>query len=139
MPITTQAALSFEPPNLLIKRFSQTEELSEIEAGQLFTETKKFLVMCSMNRGIRYSPSPSIDAMWHQFILHTRAYFDFCDRLGAFIHHQPTESGSDGDYEITKRHFRHYFGSMNEKFWTNKPADCDNNDCTSNDCCPVVG
>ena len=54
---------------------------------------KKFVAM----------PSKVVDAMWHEFILHTRAYRDWCElTLGWFLHHTPAEAlgaqatGNDG-------------------------------------------
>lgn len=44
---------------------------------------KKFVAM----------PSQVVDAMWHEFILHTRAYRDWCEfTLGRFLHHTPAEA-----------------------------------------------
>lgn len=38
-------------------------------------------------------PSQVVDVAWHEFILFTRAYKEFCDRgLGRFLHHTPTEA-----------------------------------------------
>ncbi|MEY9937322.1 hypothetical protein [Streptacidiphilus sp. MAP5-3] len=37
-------------------------------------------------------PSALVDIGWHTFILHTRDYARFCDRIaGRFIHHEPNE------------------------------------------------
>jgi hypothetical protein len=48
-------------------------------------------------------PSKVVDAMWHEFILHTHAYREWCDlTLGGFLHHTPAEAlgaaakGNDG-------------------------------------------
>ncbi|MGW6719395.1 glycine-rich domain-containing protein [Streptomyces sp. NPDC054995] len=36
------------------------------------------------------SPSPMVDDFWHAFLLHTKAYREFCtDRLCKFVDHQP--------------------------------------------------
>jgi hypothetical protein len=36
------------------------------------------------------SPSPLVDDFWHAFLLHTKAYQEFCEgTLGKFVHHQP--------------------------------------------------
>jgi hypothetical protein len=36
-------------------------------------------------------PSKVVDALWHAFILHTRAYDDFCRQaFGRFLHHTPS-------------------------------------------------
>lgn len=38
-------------------------------------------------------PSQVVDVAWHEFILFTRSYKEFCDRgLGRFLHHTPTEA-----------------------------------------------
>jgi hypothetical protein len=38
-------------------------------------------------------PSKVVDALWHEFILHTRGYQDFCQRVfGRMLHHTPTEA-----------------------------------------------
>lgn len=35
-------------------------------------------------------PSTSADELWHEFILNTRDYFDFCDNVyGKYLHHEP--------------------------------------------------
>ena len=40
-------------------------------------------------------PSDLVDIGWHTFLLHTRDYAEFCDRIaGRFIHHEP-EDGSE--------------------------------------------
>lgn len=42
--------------------------------------------------GLRLSPSPLVDDGWHAFILHTRDYAEFCERVaGRFLHHVPTD------------------------------------------------
>lgn len=38
-------------------------------------------------------PSQAVDAMWHEFILHTRGYQQWCQAaLGRFLHHTPAEA-----------------------------------------------
>ncbi|MBY0408772.1 MAG: hypothetical protein K2Q97_01260, partial [Burkholderiaceae bacterium] len=38
-------------------------------------------------------PSQAVDALWHEFILHTPAYQRWCrDALGFFLHHTPAEA-----------------------------------------------
>ena len=38
-------------------------------------------------------PSRVVDSMWHEFILHTRAYREWCDLvLGRFVDHVPAEA-----------------------------------------------
>lgn len=38
-------------------------------------------------------PSEIVDVLWHEFILFTRAYEQFCQQaFGRFLHHTPTEA-----------------------------------------------
>jgi hypothetical protein len=38
-------------------------------------------------------PSRLVDDAWHEFILDSRAYIDFCDRaFGEYLHHTPEAS-----------------------------------------------
>ncbi len=40
-------------------------------------------------------PSQLVDALWHEFILDTRAYQTFCQQaFGRFLHHTPTDSSN---------------------------------------------
>lgn len=49
-----------------------------------------FLACARSNRKFVAMPSQVVDAMWHEFILHTRAYRDWCAlALGRFLHHTP--------------------------------------------------
>lgn len=38
-------------------------------------------------------PSQAVDEAWHEFILHTRSYHEFCSEvLGRYLHHVPAEA-----------------------------------------------
>jgi hypothetical protein len=40
--------------------------------------------------GVSETPSAAVDLAWHHFILHTRAYTQFClSRYGTYLHHEP--------------------------------------------------
>ena len=49
-----------------------------------------FLACLRSNKQYVAMPSRVVDAMWHEFILHTKAYEVWCQRsLGWFLHHTP--------------------------------------------------
>jgi hypothetical protein len=51
-----------------------------------------FLASSRSGRRFVSMPSRAVDAMWHEFILHTQAYRDWCrTALGYFLHHTPAE------------------------------------------------
>ena len=55
-----------------------------------------FLACLRSNKQFVAMPSRVVDAMWHEFILHTRAYQDWCSlTLGWFLHHTPAQALGD--------------------------------------------
>lgn len=62
-----------------------------------------FLACLRSDKAFVAMPSRVVDSMWHEFILHTRAYREWCElTLGWFLHHTPAEAlgakavGNDG-------------------------------------------
>jgi hypothetical protein len=52
-----------------------------------------FLACLRSRRAFVAMPSRVVDGMWHEFILHTQAYGDWCSLvLGRFLHHTPAEA-----------------------------------------------
>ncbi len=76
-------------PKEVIQRFAGKYNISLPEATALFDQLEAYLDTAA-NCG--YAPSSvAIDEAWHEFILHTRCYTDYClNRYGHFIHHVPT-------------------------------------------------
>ena len=114
--------LKFEPPDLLIRRFCQKYQVSETESRERFEEVKKFLFLCACNKEISYSPSKEVDEMWHQFILHSRIYFNFCDKIGFYLHHEPSEKPETEAYKRTLKDMRVFYGKLNPIYWANDKA-----------------
>lgn len=90
----------------LTRIFSKKKKISMEESQVLFTELKKWLWFLGQ-RKIGSPPFPSfpeqsiIDDYWHEFILSTMDYHDFCNKyIGRYIHHVPTPEGyiENGEY-----------------------------------------
>lgn len=65
--------------------------LSEEHLSQIMLGLRQYFILCNAARGTRVSmPSQAVDAAWHEFILFTREYTDFCKKgLNRFLHHVP--------------------------------------------------
>ncbi|SMG48740.1 hypothetical protein SAMN05661096_03512 [Marivirga sericea] len=112
---TLETALDCNEDNVIIEGFMERYSVSREEAEEILTETKKWLWLASENikekKSFRMFIDHSliiIDEMWHNFILHTRAYQKFChEKLNLFVHHEPTPKaaqiiGFDSDEEKQK-------------------------------------
>lgn len=117
----------FEAPYLKEKLLKDGKFASEAEYGEAFGEFKRFMALIGLyGRRVAMTSKP-VDEVWHQFILFTREYSDFCDMmLGKYVHHVPRTSFTPLDpkgrqnliglYEAT-------YGDM-PKIWGGS-SDCD--------------
>jgi hypothetical protein len=70
-------------------------ELTDDMPERIADQALAFLAACAVATE-PLGPSDAVDIGWHTFILYTREYAAFCDRVaGRFIHHLPDDSGSD--------------------------------------------
>lgn len=87
----------------VIYRFLMLWEVSFAEAQDLFLETKKWLWLCAQPEKQRLgitAPLLIIDEMWHNFLLFSRDYTEFChDCFGRYIHHAPTPHSEKEEYK----------------------------------------
>ncbi|MES2658028.1 MAG: hypothetical protein V4689_05390 [Verrucomicrobiota bacterium] len=75
----------------VIHRFKTKLDLTQVEAEQLFLDTKRFLYICASHSDKGpFSPTEIIDKGWHEFLMFTFSYQQFCTEfLGKFVHHWP--------------------------------------------------
>ena len=87
----------------LVHRFISLWEVSFAEAQDLFLETKKWLWICAHPEKQRLAittPLLIIDEMWHNFVLFSREYTEYChDCFGRYIHHAPTTQSEKEEYK----------------------------------------
>lgn len=59
-------------------------------------EYKRLMIICggSGNTSIGVGPAELVDDFWHEHILFTKQYMEFCqEHFGEYIHHQPCGKG----------------------------------------------
>jgi len=79
------------PPALADKLRKHHPRLREDEVGQVLDGLRQWFVACLLANGEMIGmPSRVVDDAWHEFILMTRAYTEFCDKaFGKYLHHTP--------------------------------------------------
>jgi hypothetical protein len=86
-------ALSYWNEDIL-HRFNGMFGTSLEEAREIFEETKKWLWVSSLPHApqlVVTSEMLILDEMWHNFILFTHEYTEYCQsRFGRYLHHAPT-------------------------------------------------
>ena len=85
--------LAFEAPYLEERCLIKEIVGSKAEYDLLFTEVKKYLWLAVNHETNLTMFSLRVDEVWHQFILFTRQYSEFCERFfGKYVHHLPESS-----------------------------------------------
>ncbi|UTW09754.1 glycine-rich domain-containing protein [Pseudomonas benzenivorans] len=82
------------PERLRIKLAERYPHLSTQQIQQVLTGLREYFQLCRMaRRRMVAMPSQAVDVAWHEFILYTRQYRDFCNKgLGRFLHHTPNDA-----------------------------------------------
>ena len=80
------------PPGLLERFAEKHPDLTPAQREQVVRGLRQFFLV-HLRRDCDYVSMPSrvVDDLWHEFILYTREYRDFCSRaFGKFLHHLPS-------------------------------------------------
>jgi hypothetical protein len=97
------------------------------ECGLGLAEVIRFLFLVAERTEGTLTPSHRVDLVWHEFILHTRAYHEFCSQhFGKFIHHQPGGDQKDhaARFQQTLDAYRRRFGNPPDAWWKDKESSC---------------
>lgn len=90
-PVPTLAEVdAFAAPELLVKRLVKHHGHEEGLARKLLKEAKRMLYLHRLT-GKNCCPSAKVDDAWHEMLMFTRFYRDFCRLLGKYVHHVPTD------------------------------------------------
>jgi hypothetical protein len=90
-PTRALHALDYEFPQI-IRRYQDKLGLDEAAARLLWEDTKKFLYLCGTNPEAGMSPTLALDDGWHEFLMYTKQYSEFCQTyFGRFVHHVPDD------------------------------------------------
>ena len=72
----------------VIGKIAFEENLSIDQLKEIEIQYKDFLFLCGIHKNV--CPTPKIDLLWHNHILDTAKYDDFCQKtFGRKIHHKP--------------------------------------------------
>jgi hypothetical protein len=120
---------SFDAPFLRQSVLAKGKFTKPGEYEVVFLELKKFIALAHLYGGPIAMLSPEVDYLWHEFILFTRKYIDFCNRfLGSYLHHEPLSSLNTLDRKAAEERFldlyERTFGHTNS-LWLNS-SNCSN-------------
>ena len=116
-------ALNF-PLTHIAARYQQLYDVSHADLLRHERELKRYLVLRSRLRGATLPTPRVVDQLWQVFLLYTRDYSQFCDTLGGFIHHVPSDGVSTREERAEDlRRYGELLAFYEETFRETPPAD----------------
>ncbi len=94
-------------------------------------EVIRFLDLCAA-AGRPLTPSPRVDDAWHEFVLCTREYADFCQQhFGRFVHHDPggTDEDNRRQFRATLYAYAQRFEAPDPRWWGEAARDTPTANC----------
>lgn len=81
------------PDKVKAKILEQHPHLNSEQADKVIKGLREYFHICNeAGRNFVSMPSEAVDTAWHEFILFTRDYKEFCGKaFGKFLHHTPAE------------------------------------------------
>ncbi|OBA60532.1 hypothetical protein A5647_14015 [Mycobacterium sp. 1100029.7] len=86
--------MAFKAPFVIDRLVKDRVADSPAFADELFTEAKKYLVLCAATPDMTFGMCSSmVDEAWHAFILFTTEYTEYSHRyFGNYVHHSPADN-----------------------------------------------
>ena len=82
------------PERLRLKLVETYPHLEVPQQERVLQGLRDYFRLCQMaGRRMVAMPSQAVDVVWHEFILYTRQYGEFCrNGVGRFLHHTPSDA-----------------------------------------------
>ena len=122
-PAKIFAALDYQAPFLIEKLVKDHIVDTPEEAEALFAEVKRYLVIAALDSDKSWHMySLRIDECWHQFILFTKQYVEFCKLyFGRYVPHAPSNSPQSEVQPKARTTFREFNARYQELFQSPLP------------------
>ncbi|PCJ59714.1 MAG: hypothetical protein COA79_09930 [Planctomycetota bacterium] len=104
---------------ILKDKLKQTFDNEQLNCQDALTEGIKFLTLAGATPA-SLTPSNPVDLVWHEFLLFTKYYADFCmENFGRFLHHLPDDNKSRNhrQFQKTLGLYSLYFGEPPIEYW----------------------
>ena len=111
---------------ILFEKIAASLHCRHDEVPKALREVLRFLILVSRKESGQLTPSHRVDLAWHEFILCTRAYHEFCEAyFGRFIHHYPGGATKQNSlqFQETLKRYEQAFGTPDLEYWGAGNAD----------------
>ncbi len=109
-------AINLDP---VIDRLVKVDKWTKQQAIDAIKQYRNYLFL-KRKYGETYAfpPSHDIDEVWHAHVLHTKDYFDFCEKaFGTYLHHHPHHGSNN---ELTEEDISFAFENETQRLYFNE-------------------
>lgn len=118
-------------------RLESEDIIPNDQIDKAIDEFRKFLTVIVHSEGGIGMISPTVDEVWHAFILHTYDYTTFCrETFGFYLHHEPNTPWTPSSEDSVPNFIDGYktlFGEL-DPIWMSHSHDCDYAKCDFANC-----
>lgn len=103
----------------LVGKLNDYGDLGTHTPNEAMLEVLRFMSL--IGPGFTVTPSKRVDAAWHQFILHTLIYHEYCTKCyDKYLHHTPSNDRLENakQFEQTIALYREKYGDPPQWFWS---------------------
>lgn len=105
---------------ILYEKIAKALDCPREEVAAALREALRFMHLAASNTQGKLTPSVRVDLAWHEFILCTKAYDEFCqEHFGKFVHHYPggDERENQAQFRRTLAQYERQFGAPPADYW----------------------
>jgi hypothetical protein len=103
----------------MAERIMKDQDIERSAAEAIVNSALGFLQLCACFPEQAFSPSKLVGVAWRAFILYTRDYAAFCEKVaGRFIHHEPGDMPDQAKDATTVHHTIQFMKSHHVLFNT---------------------
>jgi ubiquinone/menaquinone biosynthesis C-methylase UbiE len=107
----------------VLQRYADDFQASLADAQRLERELKRYLILRALYPRKRYPMAGPVDGLWHTFLLFTRLYARFCNRVaGQFLHHTPADIENRQELRRFKKDYANLWKDYPRVFAERPPA-----------------
>ncbi|MFT4924266.1 MAG: hypothetical protein ACI8WB_000344 [Phenylobacterium sp.] len=120
LPLEAQVNVMFEVAPYLQAKIKQHCDLGDQTEAQGLLQVLRFLALINDNTPAVLTPSERVDQIWHQLILCTKLYSQYCTTLyRQYLHHTPSDETQQNhqQFELCLQQYHQRFGQPDPWFW----------------------
>jgi hypothetical protein len=118
--------VAFYPLEFLKDRLMTRQGIAAQQAEDLLGEFRRFMIIAALEGPPLAIPNAAVDDVWHEFLLFTRQYREFCTAtVGEYVDHVPHSTATPVPESAMQRfleYYTRYFGIVPEPWFCQRAS-----------------